>query len=873
MDLHHEVMRTKLYKPKVRKDYIKRHALIAQLEQSVSLPFTLVSAATGCGKSVSISQWLDESGHKYGWLSLDEEHNNIHVFITYLNALLKDQWPGKSFGIESFLSSTNVSTNLIISTLTNDLDQLNDFFVLVLDDYHLIREPKIHEVINGILNYPTDKMHLVIITQMDPPLKLARMRAQRRLNELRMKDLSFSYAEALELRNLIGVEIPDEQINLLTEKVEGWITGISVGLMGLAQGVEIDKIFESLDGQNAIISQLLEEVILEGLSISTQKFLVLSSLVDQFSEETLAAMAGALNDDDLPPSGSKAFMSLSKKRNFFLVPLDAKGYWFRYHHFFRSQIKERAGQYFSQDEINNVYKAASQCFEDQQLLEAALKYAILSEDIPFAVDLFDKHRLSLQNKEQFLKLERLINQFPEAVVQQQLPLLLNLAILQDHKANFSGMQRYLEQAEILLDAYQPKGQNYLALKGQFHAVSSFMAFMKGDFEGAIGESEVSLELLPANEPNYFREYALAYFSMAQQAIGQKDFGLAMIKRTLESQAKSDKYFKGRLLHIETLIHSLAGDARQMAGPGMHLERLFSGTSYPSAWMAGLLGVISSAYISNDLESVHRFHDALFKYRYTGRPFGVIHHFFIECLASMALSDWDKVDACIAKCHDLAAEVGIAPLAGSVYAFEIEAALSRGNVKQAGELAALADFEPHPPIWYYYIPQLTKVKLLFYREDQEKAFETLNDLIEQGRMCHNENLLIQALALQAVLLKKRGDHRLALSVLEEALILSANKDHVRTFVNYGEDIGVLLEVVSKERLDPEQVNKIKQAIIKTPPRQRHDPPKKVSRNENRLLSKREQEILRLVAEGHRNDTIADQICVSLDTVKKHLYNAY
>ena len=135
-----------------------------------------------------------------------------------------------------------------------------------------------------------------------------------------------------------------------------------------------------------------------------------------------------------------------------------------------------------------------------------------------------------------------------------------------------------------------------------------------------------MNLLPALEPNYFREFALAYYSMAQQALGKKEIGLALISRTLESLAQSDIYFRGRLLHMKILIHSTAGNLKDMSRLGMQMQALLSAQSYPGGWMAGLLAVVTSSYISNDLKKIYRFHEELFKHRYSGRPFGVIQHF-------------------------------------------------------------------------------------------------------------------------------------------------------------------------------------------------------------------------------------------------------
>ncbi len=450
-----QVLKYKTFKPTIRKEFVKRQSLIDCLEANISYPMTLISAATGCGKSVTVSQWLEETNHKYGWLSVDEEHNDIQIFLTYLLTLLKEQWPQKTFGLEYILEGANLSPNLIASTLINDLDQLEDLFVLVMDDYDVIREEKIHEIINGIIRYSPAHFHLVILTQRDPPLKLAKLRAQFQLNEVRMKDLAFTADEAIKLRSLIDSEIPDDQVTNLVKQSDGWITGITVGLMGLAEGIEFGKVIQSLNSQNSIISELLDEEVINGLPIDTLKYLEVTTLLDRFSTDLINTMVVSINDSDLSQSGSEEFIRLSKRRNLFLVPLDSVGQWFRYHHVFRSQIQNRKVKYLNEEQVSLLYKSASRWFENQQLLEEALNYAIRSNDMAFAVNLFARHRIELHNTEQIQRLNRLIDLFPSEARDNHPEVLLSLAMLQDYYTNYAGMEDYLSRAEELLKANDP----------------------------------------------------------------------------------------------------------------------------------------------------------------------------------------------------------------------------------------------------------------------------------------------------------------------------------------------------------------------------------------------------------------------------------
>ena len=870
-----QVLKYKTFKPTIRKEFVKRQSLIDCLEANISYPMTLISAATGCGKSVTVSQWLDETNRKYGWLSVDDEHNDIQIFLTYLLTLLKEQWPQKTFGLEYILEGANLSPNLIASTIINDLNQLEGLFVLVMDDYHVIRQEKIHEIINGIIRYSPAHFHLVILTQRDPPLKLAKLRVQFQLNEVRMKDLAFTTDEAIKLRSLIASEIPDDQVTNLVKQSDGWITGITVGLMGLADGVEFGRVIQSLNSPNSIISELLDEVVINRLPIDILKYLEVSALLDRFSKELISTVVVSINDSDLSQSGSEEFIRLSKRRNLFLVPLDSVGQWFRYHHVFSSQIQNRKVKYLNEEQVSLLYKSASRWFENQQLLEEALNYAIRSNDMAFAVNLFARHRIELHNTEQIQRLNRLIDLFPSEARDKHPELLLSLAMLQDYNTNYAGMEDYLSQAEELLKAGGSQNAYEKKLLGEFHSVSDILFFILGDLDQSIVHSEKALELIPANEPYFYRESSVAYFSMAHQAIGKADKGLKQLDVEFQTSAATDQYFRRRLLQGRCVIHLLEGSTALMGSDGAALISITSPKAFPAAWMMAVYSVTCSSYLNNHLDKVARFEKELKQYRFNGWPIWVMHIFFIKCLSDMAKGMWQEVDLCISECEELADYLAIEPVKGMVQALKVESYLRRDDIEKAIAVSPLANFSPHPPFLFYYMPQLTQVKLLIKTNQLEKGKELLDDLLVMGRQRHNKMLLVQALALQAVVYANESNHEQAKNALSQALLLSKDQKNIRAFLDHGDSIHHLL----RELADAEPKNKqLTEILLALDGVDRLSTTKKITvKGSNEIqvigLSDRELEVLYLVTQGLKNNEIAEKLFVSLDTVKKHLYRAY
>lgn len=874
---HHDVLvlKSKIYKPAIRKEFVNRQALIDRLEEKISYPLTLISASTGCGKSVTASQWLEEKGHKYGWLSLDEEHNDPHVFITYLVALLKDQWPQKAFGLESLQQGVNLPSNLVAKTFIDDMDQLEDLFVLVLDDYQMIREEIIHEIINGILRHPPELFHLVILTQRDPPLHLARLRAWFRVNEIRMSDLAFTIEEASELRSLIAADTTDDQLNTVVDQTEGWITGITAGLMGLSKGLNLEKVVKALHSGVSVISDLLEEVVIGGLPRSVQKFLELTSMLDRFSEELVREMLASVKDPDLSEMDTRTLIRQSRAKNLFLIPLDSAGEWYRYHHLFRGQIRQRSGKYFNEETTESLYKAASEWFEEKLLLEEALTYALQAGDMAYAIRLYSRFRNKLLNREQLQRLDRLTNQFPESARNNHVEILLISAILQVQKANFGDMRQYLSKAEKMLNGRIGRDDHERQLLGEYHSVSTYLSYMVGDFDKAIGHGDRSMELLPSDDHNFFREFAAGWYSFAQQASGRVSAGLDRLDREYRILAKVDPYFQMRLLQGKCIVHLFEVHTEDLYNDASSLANICSPKKYLASWLIGIYGMTYQSYLKNDLEATNQFHDDLRLHRYGGRPIWIMHHFFVECLSAMARGLWQRVEQCMADCEELATELGIEPLKGMVKAFQVEYYLRRNDADRAREVSAFANFEPFPPLFYYYIPQLTRAKLFFHTDQDEKGQELLQSLVDMGRARHNKNLLIQALALQAVIHYGHDRTELAKSMLNEVLKIVDGKRVIRPFLDHGQTMHDLLRVVSEDQPENKKVTELLQAFDADRHLARTSDPISSTSKEKRAydLTTREIEILYLVSQGFKNKEIAEKSFISLTTVKQHLYRTY
>ena len=331
------ILRTKLYRPTISDDIVIRTHLINRLEKNRKKPLTLVSAPAGYGKSILISSWLEEVKCLYAWVSLDEEHNDLRLFLGYFVAAVHQIFPEKLQTIEPYLKASELPPLSIISQdLINALDQIDDDFVMVLDDFYLIRNEQIFELINRLLWHPPHNMHLVISTRRDPSLSLTELHSYNRMNEIRMAELSFTRKEiTLLFKKLQGTELSDTISERLLEKTEGWIVGLRLVLLGIGSQEYAEHIIGNLKGDMHLISEFLVEHVLRNQPVQFQDYLLKTSILNRFCSELVEALKDIEPGKDEHNINGQAFIEWLVKTNLFVISLDKQHKWFRYHHLFQ----------------------------------------------------------------------------------------------------------------------------------------------------------------------------------------------------------------------------------------------------------------------------------------------------------------------------------------------------------------------------------------------------------------------------------------------------------------------------------------------------------------------------------------------------------
>ena len=258
------ILQTKLHRPLVTEDIIHRSRIVEVLHKNVHKPFSLISAPAGYGKSMAVSQWLEQTPQLYTWLSLDEEHNDLRVFLLYLQAAIEKLFPGALVQTGPLLQANELPQLKTLSyAVINDLDRIEQDFIVVLDDYHRIKDKDIHHILDDLIHYPPEHMHLSMITRIDPPLRIDSLLAHERMTDLRMSDLSFTSKEISDLfLNLNHWSLGEETAEAIAEKTEGWIVSLRMAFYGIENQEEASNILSGMKGEGYALSlYLINEVI------------------------------------------------------------------------------------------------------------------------------------------------------------------------------------------------------------------------------------------------------------------------------------------------------------------------------------------------------------------------------------------------------------------------------------------------------------------------------------------------------------------------------------------------------------------------------------------------------------------------------------
>ncbi len=861
-----------------------------RLNQSRHRPLALVSAPAGYGKSTLVSCWLQACNVLSAWVSLDENDNDLRIFLSYFVSAIQSVFPVACAETRSLLRVDQLPpVSLMARGLINELDQIENAFILVLDDYHLIRDQSVHELIAELLHHPSPSMHLVLIARRDPPLQLTALRAKGQMVEIRTGDLRFTLEEtSLFLQQMTGATVDDSVAAILEEKTEGWVTGLRLAALSMRHNKYVARNLAELPTENRYIMDYVVTEILSHHPPAVQAWLLKTSVLDRFSASLCVAVCRS--DTDAAVGGLKGhdFLDLLENAGLFVIPLDEEQKWFRFHHLFQALLKRQLKKRLNAEEIVKLHQRASAWFDENGYIEEALWHAHEIGDKEAAARLVKNHRHDMMNQEQWYQLNRWLQKFPPEFIQEHPDLLMAKAWTYQRQARYSELFDIVNVIEQTVSISNKRSTDNSILWGEVQALKSFQYYATGRGDLSETAAREALIRLPAHYHSV-RGFAGLILSGALQMQGDQAQGRRVVLEKLQQEEGSTTNYKTALLAALCFPDWIAADLNSLGHSAAQLLKHGQQKRLPEAIVLGSFfnGILH--YQRNELDLAERFLVSV-----VGHPRSsewVVPSIVTYCQSAFALSltyqamgRAREASQTIVATMDYMLETSNADLLELCQVFRADLALRQGHVTEADLWARTHPPLPLTPAYRFYTPQLVTPKVLLTRRTGKSLSEAESLLCRMQDFygaIHSTRVLIEILILQAMVHAAQDNESPALDKLAEALALAEPGRFIRPFLDQGPEMADLLSRLEKHRPTLQYAMRILETF------ENHRNASFGGRSEDfagslpslgnrpmiEPLTNREIEVLRMLSKGTSNKTIAQRLFISTETVKRHLSTIY
>jgi LuxR family maltose regulon positive regulatory protein len=860
---------SKLHPPRPTIQNIARPRLIELLRRFGDRPLTLVCAPAGAGKSTLLSEWFAASDIPSAWISLDERDRDLASFLVYLVAAMQQLAPGMTLDTRNLLRApTQPPLATLAASVSNDLDQIDTPFLLVLDDYHLIANPEVDEVLVQLLRYPPRNMRLVVATRVEPPWPLAAFRARGLMANVRYADLQFTGDESGAFaRKMLGDDLAEDVAAVMHEESEGWAAGLQLMALVAVQGTRPNLVGEV--GPSADISKYLFNEVLALQPTHIQDRLLQLSILGRFSGSLCEAVCDRVAGEYQPEPWGRAFLSHIEQLNLFINALDTRHEFYRFHHLFRRFLAERLRDRATPEEIGALHRRASAWFAAQGLIDEAVDHALVAGDAAAAADLVAGWRRDLYDREQFARLARMLRRVPDAVKGTSPGLLLAQARIATMNWRFTEAAVFLDRAEAEL-AQAPQGADRTEAAGELAVLRGILDLWAGNAEILVIGQQRALELLPL-DATHLRGLAHMGVAAGLWQLGDRSGAWAYTNDRL-AETSPDLPVFATLLQTQAFMHWLDSNLPSLLVTGQRLLAVSEDLELPDqiALAHYFCGIALYARDELDLAREHlavavaaRFNLRLLWWCQAAGTLALTY----QALGEPALAQQVMTDA-----RDFLLERHAVRILPNLDAFQAEINRMQGRLVDASAWAAQA--EPSPLAWALTAlePRVAQARVQLARGGSTGSESAAALLAELRAFClrvPNRRLLMEVDALGALLDDALGQRESALETVARLVLEAAPDGWVRLFADLGQPMESLLRELAARRHAPIEVARLLNAFPARPGRLALTAQTGLAEP----LTERELEILELLGARESNKEIAAQLYIAPSTVKRHTLNIY
>ncbi len=860
------------------------------------MALVLLCAPAGYGKTTLLAEWaqaLVQHDVAVAWYALDPSDNDPIPFGPYLLASLTlalGPVPELAHASQLLRSSPEMDWQRVLPIIINAVAALDRDCVLIFDDYHVITTPAIHSGVAFLLEHLPANLHVVIGSRSDPPLGLARLRARRQLLELRAAALRFTAAEATAfLNDVMQLELTPDLVEQLKERTEGWVAGLQLAALSLAGRTDKAGFIASFTGGHRYLVEYLLEEVVRGQAQEIQTFLQATAILERLCGPLCDALLGAT-------SGSAARLAQLEQTNLFVVALDDERYWYRYHHLFRDflQTQLRATQ---PQRLAALHRTASEWYAAHGFLREAVQHAFQTADWEYAASVVEQHCFTLIIHSDIATIYEWCSAFPEAVMQTHPLLCLHQCwawVFSFRRQNRSRIEARLKQVEQALAGLDNE-RLARELIEQATVIRSWLRMAPDptlDPRAELALAQRTLDAYPADDPSRFStlltvgyiQLALHDAPAAQQAF-EAARHIALHERLYFGIAESS-FHLARLAHSQGKLRQAAAICRAAQSD---LAALLPHSEQDLPAVGCLDIALGAVLLEQDqlAEAEQHLRRGLELIGWSLNPYYV----FIACMTLFRL--YVLLDRTTDTLTYLTRLEEMWPdIAFCTQGLRLNQTLRSTPQNPTVRVEAVAwcqAFSVSMNAWIlppglgpfgaaevYYVSFLAWLNTQMALGDAPATRAYLTQQLEWAEVHGLKTRVIELSLLDAQAARIEGDDHPARLALERALVAAQPEGFIRIF-DQGMTLTHLLREAAEHGLFPEYIARLLAAIGRSHqseamPTVGVDQPS-VSGSplleSGERLSERELEVLQLMARGASNQAIADQLVISVGTVKSHI----
>lgn len=851
----------------------------------------LLSAPAGFGKTTLLCEWLRTPAGRdmpVAWISLDEGDNDPVRFGTYVCAALVQVQAGVGEHTLPLLHSPQPpSMETIITTLINEITAIPRHFVLVLDDYHVITAPSIHQTLTFLLDHLPAQMHVVLATRIDPPLPLARLRVRGQKLALRAADLRFTPEEAAAfLREVMGLDLSAADIATLEARTEGWIAGLQLAALSL-QGrsqAGIASFLSAFAGSHRFVLDYLAEEVLQRQEERTQTFLLYTCILDQ--------LCGSLCDAVTQRTDGQDMLEQLEQRNLFLIALDDERRWYRYHQLFaeflHSRLSTERVRGAPGESVEALHERASIWYERNHYPDRAIDHALSAHNFERAARLIEQFRALASEGGELVSLLRWFAALPEAIMRSRPRLSLYFAQVLLLSGQFRAINQRLQDAEqsLVQQAEDVNAEERRIVQGEIDTIRAVFAYLHEDVAQTRKLVEEALHLLPPGQ--FLRGMLLLSLGSASWLEGDLLSASTILSEAREVCQHTGNFY---MFYITTVylaqVRLAQGRLREAVGLYRATLEVLASRGRQGTEGNGLyVGLGALLYERNELAEAERLiQQGTLLGQQENNAYVLIAGKSTLARLRQAQGKEEQAGDLMQQAMTLARQHAIVWtwVPGPIDAAQVRLWLTQGNLTAAAAWAQERNApEPgnkqqHPP-YFQEIEEILLARLSLAQHRHAEALKRLDRLQTEAEAAGRKGHVLDILLLKAITYQEQGNLAPALSALASALELAEPEGYIRTFVDEGPAMSTLLRKIrATQGGEAGYVKRLLQAFD-----QGEEPVVSASLQDGQRkapqpliepLSDRELEVLQLMATGASNQNIAEALVIAINTVKRHARNIF